>query len=201
MPQRIIISGGTGFIGKALIENLSKDGYECIVLSRNPEKKMNLNAEIVKWDARCGEGWSQYADGALAIINLTGDNIGTGRWTKNKKRLIIESRTMAANAVIDALKRVKNKPSVVIQPSGVGYYGNRGAEILNESSAAGTGYMVEVAQKWEQSIKKVAAMGIRLVTIRIGVVLGKGGGFLSRVQLPFRFFMGGHLGSGAQWIS
>jgi uncharacterized protein (TIGR01777 family) len=203
MSERIIITGATGFIGRALCRKLVEGGYEVVALSRNPEKgseSLPNQVRIVNWDAKTGEGWADYADGAYAIINLAGESIASGRWTQQKKRRILESRLNAGEAVLQAVERVESKPKVVIQASGVGIYGNRDDEILDEFSPAGSGFLVEVAKQWEQSTKKVEPMGVRQVIIRTGVVLGAGGGFLSRVLLPFRLLLGGRLGSGKQWI-
>ena len=174
-----------------------------MALSRNPKRggeSLPPQVKIVNWDARTAEGWADLADGAYAIINLAGENIGSGRWTERKKRMILESRLTAGKAVIEAVEKLENKPKVVIQASGIGYYGDRGDEVLDEFSSPDSGFLTEVAKRWEESTKKVESFGVRHVIIRTGVVLGAGGGFLSRVLLPFRLFVGGRLGSGKQWI-
>jgi len=174
-----------------------------VALSRNPKRggeSLPPQVKIVNWDARTAEGWADLADGAYAIINLAGENIGSGRWTERKKRMILESRLTAGKAVIEAVEKLENKPKVVIQASGIGYYGDRGDEVLDEFSSPDSGFLTEVAKRWEESTKKVESFGVRHVIIRTGVVLGAGGGFLSRVLLPFRLFVGGRLGSGKQWI-
>ena len=203
MSERIIITGATGFIGRALCRKLLEGGYEVVALSRNPKtgsESLPDQVKIVNWDARTAEGWADLADGAYAIINLAGENIGSGRWTERKKRRILESRLNAGGAVVDAVEKAGDKPKVVIQASGIGYYGDSGDEILEESSLPGSGFLSDVAGKWEPSTKKVESAGVRHVIIRTGVVLGADGGFLSRVILPFRLFVGGRLGSGHQWI-
>lgn len=203
MSKRVIISGVTGFIGKALCRELIEAGYEVVGLSRNPAKGKELfpdQVKVVKWDAESGEGWSDYVDGVYAIVNLAGENIASGRWTEKRKQRILESRLNAGKSVVRVVQKVKNKPNVVIQASGIGYYGDRKDEILDESSAPGTGFLVEVAKQWEETTKKVESMGVRLVIIRTGVVLGPDEGYLSRIMLPFRLFAGGYMGSGSQWI-
>jgi uncharacterized protein (TIGR01777 family) len=203
MSERIIITGATGFIGRALCKQLVEGGYEVVALSRSSKggsESLPNQVKIVNWDAGTAEGWADYTDGAYAIINLAGENIGSGRWTERKKRRILESRLKAGRAVVEAVEKAGVKPKVVIQASGIGYYGDRGDELLEESSLAGSGFLVEVAKRWEESTKKVESVGVRQVIIRTGVVLGADGGFLSRVLLPFRLFVGGHLGSGHQWI-
>ena len=174
-----------------------------MALSRNPKRgseSLRNQVKIVNWDAKTAEGWANLADGAYAIINLAGENIGSGRWTERKKRRILESRLNAGGAVVQAVEQAESKPKVVVQASGIGIYGNRDDEILDESSLPGSGFLVEVAKPWEESTRKVESVGVRHVIIRTGVVLGADGGFLSRVLLPFRLFMGGRLGSGHQWI-
>jgi len=174
-----------------------------VALSRNPRKgngSLPDQVRIVNWDAKTGEGWADYADGAYAIINLAGEGIASGRWTERKKRGILESRLNAGGAVVEAVEKAGDKPRVVIQASGIGYYGDSGDEIVEESSLPGSGFLSDVAGKWEPSTKGVQSAGVRHVIIRTGVVLGVDGGFLSRVLLPFRLFVGGRLGSGKQWI-
>jgi uncharacterized protein (TIGR01777 family) len=203
MSKRIIITGATGFIGRALCKHLVERGYEVVALSRDPRKgnqSLPNQVRIASWDAKTGEGWADYTDGAYAIINLAGEGIASGRWTQKKKSRILGSRLNAGEAVLQAVERAENKPEVVIQASGIGIYGDRNDEILDESSRPGFGFLVEVAKPWEDSTKRVESAGVRHVIIRTGVVLGADGGFLSRVLLPFRLFVGGRLGSGKQWI-
>ena len=203
MNKRIIITGATGFIGRALSGELASAGYEIIALTRRhaeAEKILGPDVKVVEWDAATATGWSAFADGATAIINLAGDNIGSGRWTGKKKERILASRLNAGKAVTEATARAEVKPQVLIQASGVGYYGDRGDEILDEDSSNGTGFIADVARQWEQSVREVESLGVRLATIRLGVVLGPNGGVMSRLIRPFRFFVGGHPGSGRQWL-
>ena len=204
MAKTVIISGATGFIGTVLCRELAARGYAIVVLSRNPEKgatHFGSQVKVVGWDARSAAGWAEYAEGAQGIINLTGENIAAGRWTRARKEKILQSRLAVGRAIVDALGQVSTKPRVVIQASGIGYYGNRGDELLDENSSSGTGFLADVARDWERSTARVEDLGIRHVIIRTGIVLGPDGGFLSRVLLLFRLFMGGHMGSGRQWLS
>ena len=203
MSKRVIISGATGFIGNALCRELIGGGYEVVGLSRNPEMGKALlpgQVKVVKWDTKSSQGWADYADGAYAIVNLAGENIASGGWTRERKKRILQSRLDAGNAVVEAVEKAKYKPAVIIQASGIGYYGDSGDEILDETSSPGSGFLVEVAKQWEKTTEKVESFGVRQVIIRTGVVLGENGGFLSRVVLPYRFFVGGHMGNGKQWI-
>ncbi len=204
MAQTIIVSGATGFIGRNLCRILMTRGYWVVALSRHPERASGLFGdcvEVVGWDAQTPIGWARYADGALGIINLTGENIASGRWTPAQKATIRQSRLAAGNAVVAAVQQARNRPRVVIQASGIGYYGNRGEELVNEYSPPGAGFLAEVAREWESSTQNVTELGVRHVIIRTGIVLGRNGGFLSRIQLPYRLFLGGHPGNGKQWLS
>jgi len=203
MSKRVIITGATGFIGNALCRELIQGRYEVVELSRGPEMGKALlpnQVKVVKWDTQSSEGWADYADGAYAIVNLAGENIASGTWTTERKQRILQSRLDAGKAVVEAVEKVKTKPQVVIQSSGIGYYGDSGDEIVDETSPPGSGFLVEVAKQWEKTTQEVESMGVRHVVIRTGVVLGEEGGFLSRIIPPYRFFLGGYMGSGKQWI-
>jgi uncharacterized protein (TIGR01777 family) len=201
--MRVLITGATGFIGRALCKALHKD-YEVIALSRDSNraaKSVGAWAQVVEWDGRTGGCWIQQADGALAIINLAGENIASGRWNKTKKAGILHSRLDSTRAVIEAVKLVNKKPKVVIQASAIGYYGSRGAERLDENSTSGKGFLAEVCRNIETVANQIQPLDVRCVVIRTGVVLGNDGGALPRIRRPFKFFLGGHIGSGKQWLS
>lgn len=205
MSRKIIITGGSGFIGRALSVDLADHGYDVIVLSRRPEAvtpPLNPRVQMAYWDVKDPATWLDLASGAFAIVNLAGDNIASSlRWTSEKKERILGSRLLAGRAVSETVQLAGHKPRVLIQASAIGYYGNRRDEELTEESGPGTGYLADVAVKWEKSIMTVREQGIRCATIRTGIVLGRGGGFLSRVILPFKFLAGGHPGNGRQWLS
>jgi len=203
MKKRIVITGATGFIGRRLSLELAEAGYEVIALSRRgaeAERILPRITKVVQWDGATATEWSDQADGATAIVNLAGENIGAGRWTARRKQQILESRLNAGKAVTDAIRMAERKPSVLIQASGVGYYGDRGDEMLDEEASNGSGFLADVARQWEQSVLEVETLGVRLAAIRLGVVLGPNGGVMSRLIPPFRFFVGGHPGSGRQWL-
>lgn len=202
--RRIIIIGATGFIGKALSRLLVENSYEVVVLSRSLEKGKETFGDrvtVVKWDGKTAIGWENSANGAFAIINLAGENLAQGRWTKKKKQSILESRLNAGQAVVEAVKSVPDKPKVLIQASAIGYYGSRQDEALDEFSSPGEGFLSGVVQQWELSTQEVESLNVRRIICRSGLVLGKGAGALPRLLLPFRFFVGGPLGSGKQWFS
>lgn len=204
MADKIIVAGGTGYIGQALCQQLLDAGYTTIVLTRDVERARMLLSQkvtLAQWDGRNVADWHHHLDGARAIINLTGESIGGGRWTSERKRRILDSRIQSGTALIAAMRKIKHKPKVFIQASGIGIYGNRGDDVLDETSPAGKGFLAELAIQWEQSVLPVRELGVRLVYIRTGVVIGANAAFLKQVTLPFHWFLGGHLGSGKQWIS
>lgn len=207
--MRYIITGGTGLIGTALAKSLVADGHEVIVLSRTPGKGNGLpdGVRVVGWDARTAKGWGHLAEGAGAIVNLAGANLaGQGflpsRWTEERKRIIRDSRVDAGRAVVAAVEQATEKPGVVVQASGVGYYGARDDEVLTEEAEAGDDFLARLAaEDWEPSTAPVEGMGVRRVIIRTGAVFSSEEGALPRLALPFRLFVGGRLGSGDQWLS
>ncbi len=201
--MRTIITGGTGLIGQALAASLVADGHEVIVLSRRPERVTGLPAgvKVKSWDGHTAEGWGHLADGAQAIVNLAGESIAAGRWTVEQKRRIIDSRLNAGAAVVKAVEAIHTKPPVVVQASAVGYYGPGGDQEITEDAGAGSDFLArEVAAPWENSTGPVEEFGVRRVLIRTGVVLSAQGGALPRMLMPFKFFIGGRLGSGRQWF-
>jgi len=201
---RVIITGGTGFIGRPLSVSLVQEGYEVVCLTRHAaaaEERWGNSVRFVDWDAKTAAGWGKYADGAEAIINLAGDSIGSGRWNDQKKRKIRQSRMNAGKAVVEAVRLAKQKPGAVIQASAIGIYGSRGKESLGEVSESGEGFLADVARDWENSTREVESWGVRRVITRSGLVLGSAGGTLPRMLFPYRFFVGGPLGSGKQWMS
>jgi len=207
--MRVLITGGTGLIGRALSEDLVSQGHEVIVLSRSPERASGFpdGVHVVGWDARTAEGWGHLADGAGAIVDLAGASIaGEGffpsRWTEEQRRVIRESRLNSSRAVVEAVEQAERKPGVLVQASGVGYYGYRGDELLTEEAAPGDDWAARfTAEEWEPSSAPVEEMGVRRVIARTGVVLSVEEGALPRLLLPFRLFVGGPMGSGKQWYS
>lgn len=200
----VIVIGATGFIGKALCAHLAEKGYEIIALSRNPAKGEDIlgtKAKVIQWDGQSSRGWLNHAQTALAIVNLAGENLASGRWTDEKKQAILQSRLDAGRAVVETIRLAQARPKVLVQASAIGFYGPRQDEVVDESFPSGEGFLSEVARRWESSTQEVEAKKVRRVIIRTGIVLGKEGGALPRLIKPFRFFAGGPLGNGKQWIS
>lgn len=208
--MRVIITGGTGLIGRSLCAEMVQAGYDVVVLSRSPQRKAvaQSGVTIVGWDGHTGRGWAHLADGADAIVNLAGESLAGKsllrmRWTPERKFEIIDSRVHSGAAVVDALRVIEHKPRVVVQASAVGYYGPRGSEQVTEQDRAGKDFMSEICVNWEASTAPVETFGIRRVVIRLGIVLSRTGGALPRQMLPFRLFTGGPIGSGQQgypWV-
>jgi len=206
--MKTIITGGSGSIGRKLTKNLIEHGHEIVVLSRNPAQVTGLpqNARAVKWDARTSEGWLSEADGADALVNLAGENLaGSGffpaRWTDERKRRIRESRLNAGKAVVEAIEKAANKPKVVVQASAIGSYGPRGDEPLTEDASAGSDYLANLCQEWENATAPVEKHGVRRAIIRTGIYLTPDDGALKRLLLPYKMFAGGPFGNGQQYYS
>jgi uncharacterized protein (TIGR01777 family) len=206
--MRVIITGGTGLIGKALAKSLVNNNYEVIILSRSPRdtKKAVAGAKMVAWDGKTSQGWGHFSDGAYAIINFAGASIGGDnflpvRWTPSRKRAILESRLDAGRAVLESIKQAKHKPRVLVQSSAIGYYGARDDTRLFEDSNPGDDFLAKTTQQWESITLPAEEMGVRRVIIRSGVVLALEGGAFNRLLLPFKLFAGGPMGSGKQYLS
>lgn len=202
--MRIIVAGGTGFIGTALTKNLLAEGHQVWILTRNPQAVRQVEgARVVGWDGRTNTGWEKMVSKVDAIVNLAGESLGSGPWTGARKNRILSSRLDAGKAISDAILQANPRPKVLIQASAVGFYGPHGEEPVTEESAPGHGFLAEVCRMWEASSQPVEELGVRRVVIRTGVVLSKEEGALQRMMLPFKLFAGGSLGNGRQglpWI-
>ena len=201
--MKVLVTGGTGLIGRALASALDSRGDEILILSRNPDKAQGLpkGARVHRWDGKTAQGWGHLVEGVDAVVNLAGANIASGRWTARRKREIVESRLNAGKAALQAIKAAEHRPEVLVQASAVGYYGPHGDEVVTEESPPGNDFLARLAVEWEKSTARVEEMGVRHAVIRTGIVLSTEGGALPRMMLPFRFFAGGVLGSGRQWMS
>jgi len=203
--KRVIITGGSGFIGRALTRELLDAQYDVVWLGRHPETTRDVPAgvRVEKWDGRSAQGWSALAEGAFAIVNLAGESIGIPPlpWTNERKRRIRDSRVNAGKAVVEAVRLAREKPRVIVQASAVGFYGARGDEVITEKNSAGHDFLADVAVAWEASSAEVETLGVRRVVTRFGLPLDKSGGVFPFLVMPFRFFVGGRIGSGRQVIA
>ncbi|MEI7751360.1 MAG: TIGR01777 family oxidoreductase [Candidatus Omnitrophota bacterium] len=199
--MRIVLAGGTGFIGRALKQKLLSAGHEVVVLTRKSSAGAKARESFVAWDGRNTGEWAASLDGADAVINLSGENIAAKRWTPEQKQKILASRVDATRAIVNAIGLARQKPALLINASAVGYYGDAGNRELTEARARGAGFLAETCESWETEARKAERLGVRVILARLGPVLGEKGGMLSKMLPPFRFFLGAPLGTGKQWIS
>lgn len=202
--MKIIIAGGTGFIGSALIQKLAGKN-EIVVVSRDPMKASKQfgamsGLHFVGWDDPVPLIRDTIAN-SNAIINLSGAPIAAKRWSENYKKKIITSRVESIDRLVQLIEKAKLKLDVVIQASGKDYYGMSEDNTFTESSPVGTGFMADVAKQWESAAKRFDNSTTRLVTLRTGMVLDRSGGALPPIASPIKFFLGGPIGSGKQWVS
>ena len=202
--MQILISGATGFIGKPLVDNLLNNGHHITALShniKNAAKIFPANVEICPLDINNPDILKNKIKDFDAVINLSGANLSENPWTKKFKEVILSSRVDTTNYLVSLILKSDIKPKIFIQGSAIGIYGDRGNQEINESESRGTGYLADVVKAWENAAKPLRNIDIRLSFLRTGVVLGKGGGIMSKIELPFKIFAGGHFGDGKQWHS
>ena len=201
--MRVLITGGTGAIGRRLTDQLLKEGHEVTILSRKALKPARLPVKVtfLQWDGKTAKGWGNHLEAVDAVVNLAGAGIADARWTAERKKVIVDSRVKPGQAVVEAFKSVSQKPKVLIQASGVNYYGTDREKAFTEDDGPGDDFLAEVCIKWEAATLPVEAMGVRRVIIRSGAVLDPTAGALPKLAMPVRFFVGGPLGSGRQWLS
>jgi uncharacterized protein (TIGR01777 family) len=194
-PMRIVIAGGSGFLGRALAADLLRDGHDVQVLTRRPR-----GTHDVIWTAAPEPAaWMNVVDGADAVVNLAGEPLDR-RWTPDRKRALRASRLDATTALVAALRRAARRPSVFLSGSAIGIYGTRGSEPLDEHAPPGSDFTARLCREWEASAAEANDLA-RVVLLRTGLVLGREGGVLPRLARPFQFFAGGPLGSGRQYYS
>jgi len=189
---KIVVSGGSGFIGTPLVKRLTARGDEVVVLSRNASRGL-------EWHPPRQGPWSKVAGEADVVINLAGENVGDARWSEARKRKLISSRLDATQALVEAMQNNLSQRRTFISASAVGYYGFIGEGEVDESSPRGAGFLAEVTEKWEIAAREATPFA-RVIILRIGVVLGPGGA-VGKMLLPFRLGVGGPIGSGKQWMS
>lgn len=200
--MKILVTGATGLVGTVLVSALARDGHTVCRLMRPDAAKPAADAQgfDVPWNPATGE-LSGAAVGADAVVNLAGASIAGGRWSEKRKALLRSSRVDTTRALVAALANMNAKPTVLISASAIGFYGNRGDEVLSEGSAAGTDFLSDLAREWEAEALQAEALGIRVVLARFGIILARQGGALPQMMMPFYVFAGGRVGSGKQWMS
>lgn len=200
--MRVIITGGSGLIGRALARELGGAGHDIVVLTRDPDRAGRLppGVRAAKWDGKTAQGWSPLLDADTAIVHLAGESIAEGRWTAEKKRRIRDSRVVSGQAVMDAIREAPARPRVLIQSSAVGYYGPHGDEVIPEDAPPGRDFLAEICKEWEASTAEAEGLGVRRALARTGIVLARDGGALPVMSLPFKMMIGGPIGDGRQWV-
>lgn len=199
--MRVVIAGGTGFVGRALVARLHEAGHDVVVLTRGGRDVVTKffpdGVVVERWNPEKAPPVA-VVDGADAVVNLAGATIAR-RWTTAAKRLIVDSRLAATNALVQAMAEAKERPQAFVSASAVGYYGPGADQIITEDSGVGADFLADVCKQWEAAAEGAREHGIRVVTARLGLVLGDGGA-LQTMALPFKLFVGGPLGTGRQWM-
>ncbi|HEX8152996.1 MAG TPA: TIGR01777 family oxidoreductase [Thermoanaerobaculia bacterium] len=196
--MKIVIAGGSGFLGQPLVERLVAKGHDVAVLSRDPVRVRAGRG--VAWDPRTQGAWTNEVAEADVVVNLAGENVGDGRWTPERKRRLVASRLDSTQALVTAMRRNPDKQRTIVNASATGFYGPRGDETLDENGSRGSGFLADLVEKWEAAAREAEGLG-RLVVLRFGVVLAKEGGALAKMLLPFKLGAGGPVGSGTQWMA
>ena len=199
-PLRIVISGASGFLGGSFAGHFSRAGHRVQRLVRRPPRP---GEEEIGWEPARGEMDSASLEGADALVNFSGENLAGGRWTKTRKTALWDSRVNSTRLLAETLAKLNKRPRVFVSASAVGFYGNRGAEPLDEASPPGQGFLPDLCVAWEEATEPARQAGVRVVNLRLGLVLSARGGALPRMLLPFRLGLGGRVGNGNQvwsWI-
>jgi uncharacterized protein (TIGR01777 family) len=199
--MKIIVTGGTGFIGHALVGELVGQGHEVVVLTRRTGRPSHPPGRFVEWDARSAGPWQAEVASADAVVNLTGAPIAEGRWTEARKQLLLNSRILATRLLVDALAVQSTNHPILVSASGIGYYGASDDRLLDERSYLGEGFLATLSAAWEAEALRAGQFGTRVVLLRTGMVLEREGGALPKMLLPFRLFAGGPILPGTQWVS
>ena len=199
--MRLVVAGGTGFIGSALCARLLELGHSVTLLTRSASPALaSPDKKLLTWNPGSPGAWGEAIKGTDGVINLAGEPIAE-RWTRKQKEKIASSRIDTTRALVTAIAKAKEKPKILLNASAIGYYGPHGDETLTEETGPGSDFLSRVCIAWEKEAAKAEEYGQRVIRLRTGIVLGRGGGALAKMVLPFKLFMGGHLGSGEQWMS
>jgi len=197
IEMKVLITGATGLIGKALQKALRDKGHELLLASRKEPK----DDSYIQWDPENGFSDPERLEGIDAVVHLAGESISALRWTDEKKKAIRDSRVLGTRSVVDAISELKQRPSVLVASSAIGFYGDRGDDEVTETSKPGKTFLAEVCREWEAEARRAEDSGVRTVLLRTGIVLSKDGGALGTMLMPFKLGLGGVVGNGKQWMS
>ena len=205
--MKVAITGASGFVGSRLVEKLHTEGNQVVVLTRNLAAAQNVfpdssfpNVEVIAYTPTQSGSWQQAIASCDGIVNLAGEPIADGRWTAERKQEILNSRKLGTQKIVEAIAIANPKPKVLVNASAIGYYGTSETATFDEASKPGEDFLAQVCLDWEAEAQKVTQLGVRLVILRLGIVLGKGGA-IAKMITPFKLFAGGPIGSGRQWFS
>jgi uncharacterized protein len=205
--MKVAVTGGTGFVGSRLVEQLEAGGHHTVLLTRNADRARQQfptvvypNVTIVPYDPTTSGDWQTALSGCDGVVNLAGEPISESRWTPDRKKLLMDSRVLTTEKLVEAIAAAPEKPKVLVSASAIGFYGTSETATFDESSAPGDDYLAEICKNWEAAANGVQASGVRLAIVRFGIVLGMGGA-VGKMLAPFKMFAGGPIGSGKQWFS
>jgi len=205
--MKVAITGATGFVGSRLVERLTQDKHDIVVLTRDADRARRVfpvsafpSLDIVAYTPTQSGDWQQAINGCDAVVNLAGASIADERWTTERKQVILNSRKVGTEKLVEAIAQADQKPTVLVNSSAIGYYGMSETATFDESSTPGDDFLAQVCKEWEAAAEAVTPLGVRLVILRTGIVLGMGGA-LAKMLPPFKLFAGGPIGSGRQWFS
>ncbi|ODG89918.1 MULTISPECIES: TIGR01777 family oxidoreductase [Bacillaceae] len=197
--MKILLTGGTGFIGSQLINEFIRHEFQCYIVTRNIRTSSNPFITYINWDQLTSNSFGESID---VVINLAGESINSGRWTKQLKDKILQSRIKSTNILITWFERQAHRPKLFINASAIGFYGTSGSITFNEDDKPiSNDFLASTVREWETVARKAEELGIRTILARFGLVLGLNGGALPKMILPYKLFMGGPIGKGTQWIS
>jgi uncharacterized protein (TIGR01777 family) len=205
--MKVAITGATGFVGSRLVERLTQEKHDIVVLTRDASRARRVfpssafpSINIVAYTPTQSGDWQQAVNGCDGVVNLAGAPIAEERWTPERKQVIMDSRKIGTEKIVEAIAQAEQKPSVLVNSSAIGYYGMSETATFDESSLPGDDFLATVCKEWEAAAEAVQLIGTRLVILRTGIVLGMGGA-IAKMLTPFKLFAGGPIGSGRQWFS